>query len=122
MAYRDISVWLEDILISIERIKKHIEGIASYTEFKKNQLVIDATERNLEIIAEALKKAVRLEPELPISQIKKNIGLRNIINHVYYEIQYDKIWVILTKDLLVLESEIKKILEDYERRLQLKEL
>jgi hypothetical protein len=30
--------------------------------------------------------------------------------------------VIVTKDLLVLESEVKKILEDYERKLELKEL
>jgi uncharacterized protein with HEPN domain len=122
MAYRDVSVWLEDILISIERIKKHIEGITSYSVFTKNQLVIDATERNLEIIAEALKNAVRLQPDLPVSETKKIISLRNIINHVYYEIEYDRIWIIITKDLLVLESEVKKILEDYERKLELKEL
>lgn len=93
MAYRDISVWLEDLLISIERIKKHIEGIVSYSEFIKNQLVIDATERNLEIIAEALKNAIRLQADLPVSETKKIIGLRNVINHVYYEIEYDSIWV-----------------------------
>jgi uncharacterized protein with HEPN domain len=109
-------------LISIERIKKHIGGIVSYSEFIKNQLVIDATERNLEIIAEALKNALQLQPDLPVSETKKIIGLRNVINHAYYEIEYDRIWVIVTKDLLVLESEIKKLLEDYERKLELKEL
>jgi uncharacterized protein with HEPN domain len=91
MAYRDISVWLEDLLISIDRIKKHIAGIVSYSESIKNQLVIDATERNLEIIAETLKNAIRIQPDLPVSETKKIISLRNLINHVYHEIEYDRI-------------------------------
>ncbi len=94
----------------------------SYNEYIKNLLVIDATERNLEIIAEALKGALRLEPELPISNASKIIGLRNIINHQYYEIEHDRIWTIIKKDLPALEVEVKKILEDYERRLELNEL
>lgn len=122
MAYRDISVWLEDILIPIERINKHVEGISSYSEFIGNQLVIDATERNLEIIAEALKHALQINPDLAVTNIKKIIGLRNIINHVYYEVQYDRIWIFITRDIPVLETETRKILEDYERRLELNEL
>jgi uncharacterized protein with HEPN domain len=122
MAYRDVSVWLEDILLAIEKIKKHIAGINSYDEYIKSLIIIDATERNLEIIAEALKNAIKLEPELPITDVRKIIGLRNIINHQYYEIEHDRIWTIIKKDLPVLESEVKKILEDYERRLELNEL
>lgn len=122
MAYRDVSVWLEDILLAIEKIRKHIAGINSYNEYIKSLLIIDATERNLEIIAEALKNAIKLEPELPITDVRKIIGLRNIINHQYYEIEHDRIWTIIKKDLPVLESEVKKILEDYERRLELNEL
>ncbi len=33
MAYRDISVWLEDILIALERIKQHTHNINSYSEY-----------------------------------------------------------------------------------------
>jgi len=108
--------------LAIEKIRKHIAGTNSYNEYIKSLLIIDATERNLEIIAEALKNAIRLEPELPISDARKIIGLRNIINHQYYEIEHDRIWTIIKKDLPVLESEVKKILEDYERRLELNEL
>ncbi len=122
MAYRDVSVWLEDVLMAIERIKKHTITVISYSEYIKSQLIIDATERNLEIIAEAVKNAIKLNPELPISNASKIIGLRNIINHEYYKIEYDRIWIIIKKDLPILEKEIKKILEDFERRLELNEL
>ncbi len=122
MAYRDVSVWLEDVLIAINRINLHTENIHSYSDYNKSQLIIDATERNLEIIAESVKNALKLNPLLVISHTAKIIGLRNLINHEYYKIENDRIWVIIKKDLPVLETEVKKILEDYERRLELNEL
>jgi uncharacterized protein with HEPN domain len=122
MKYRNISVWLEDILKAIEEIEKFTIGIPSYNQFLEKRIVVLATERDFEIIAEALKRAIQLNPELSISNSKKIIGLRNIINHVYYEIEYDRIWMIIIKDLPVLKSEVKKILEEYERKLDLNEL
>ncbi|MDQ6756993.1 MAG: DUF86 domain-containing protein [Bacteroidota bacterium] len=92
MAYRDLSVWLEDVLISIERIKLHISPISSFSEYTQSQIIIDATERNLEIISEAIKNAAKQNPELPITNIPKIIGLRNIINHEYYKIELDRVW------------------------------
>ena len=83
MEYRDVSVWLEDILTAIEKIKLYSDHFSSYADFVKSQITVDATERNLEIIAEALKNVMRLEPGLAISDTKKIIGLRNIINHAY---------------------------------------
>jgi len=71
MAYRDVSVWLEDVLMSIERIKQHISTIKSYSEYIQSQLIVDATERNLEIISEAVKNAVKLKPDLAILLFQK---------------------------------------------------
>lgn len=122
MAYRDISVWLEDIVMAIEKIKRYITDIKSFDEYCKSLITIDATERNLEIIAEALKNAVRQEPLLAITDKAKIIGLRNIINHEYYEVEHDRIWVIIKHHLPILELEVRKILEEYERRLDLNEL
>ena len=122
MAYRDVSVWLEDVLMAITRINHYIKDVDSYSGYTSNFLVRDATERNLEIIAEALKNAIKQKPNLVISDTAKIIGLRNIINHQYYDVEHDRIWVIIKKNIPVLEDEIKKILEDYERRLDLNEL
>lgn len=122
MKYRNISVWLEDILKAIEEIENFTAETQSYYQFVKNRIVVLATERNFEIIAEALKNTLHLNSQLLISNSKKIIGLRNIINHVYYEVEYDRIWLIITNDLPVLKSEVKKILEEYERKLDLNEL
>jgi uncharacterized protein with HEPN domain len=122
MAYRDVSVWLEDILMAIEKIESYTKDIESYSKYVSSQITVDATERNLEIIAEALKNAIKLKPDLAISDTKKIIGLRNIINHQYYEVEHDRIWIVIKKNLPVLGTEVRKILEDYERRLELNEL
>lgn len=58
MAYRSVSVWLEDIVNAVEKIKNYTQALKDYKEFISDQLVVDATERNLEIIAEALKNAI----------------------------------------------------------------
>lgn len=122
MAYRDISVWLEDVLMAVERVFIYTNNIENFSAYTTNFLIRDATERNLEIIAEALKNALKLEPGLPISDTKRIIGLRNIINHQYYEVEHDRIWVIIKKNMPVLYTEVKKILEDYEKRMELNEL
>lgn len=89
MKYRNISVWLEDILKAIEEIESFTANIDSYHQFVKERVVVLATERNFEIITEALKNILQLNSHLAISNSKKIIGLRNIINHVYYEVEYD---------------------------------
>jgi uncharacterized protein with HEPN domain len=122
MAYRSISVWLEDVIMAIERIKEYTLPIEGYEQFSADKKTVDATERNFEIIAEALKNAYKLQTDLKISNISKIISFRNVINHVYYDVQHDLIWKIIKIDLPVLELEVRKILEDFEKRLELNEL
>jgi uncharacterized protein with HEPN domain len=45
---KEYRVYLEDILGCIGNIEEYLKGI-SYTEFKKDQMRIDAVIRNLEI-------------------------------------------------------------------------
>lgn len=122
MAYRSVAVWLEDLLNSIERIKEYTLSYSTYKDFVDDKKTVDATERNFEIIAEALKNVYKLQPDIKISNVSKIISFRNIINHVYYEIQHDLIWKIIKIDLPVLEMEVRKLLEDFEKRLELNEL
>jgi len=79
MKRRTGKLFVEDILEAIDKIKRHIEGL-TYETFVKNELVIDAVIRNLEIIGEAsrnLPEDVRKKyPEIPWGRM---IGLRNII-------------------------------------------
>jgi len=52
MSSRDCSVRIQDILRAIEKIGRFTKRM-TLNQFKKNELVIDAVVRNLEIIGEA---------------------------------------------------------------------
>lgn len=54
MSSRDWRFRIQDILNAIQKIEAYIEGMTA-SQFKKNELVIDAVVRTLEIIGEASK-------------------------------------------------------------------
>ena len=51
---RTYRIYLDDMLISIDRIADYIQGM-SFIEFTKDQKTVDAVIRNFEIIGEASK-------------------------------------------------------------------
>ncbi len=51
---KDYAVYLDDILAAIEKVENYTRGL-SFEAFCKNQMVVDAVARNLEIIGEAVK-------------------------------------------------------------------
>ena len=65
-----------------------------------------AIERNLEIIGEAINRILKEDPDFPIENAKKIIGLRNQIIHGYDSISDENIWGIITVYLPKLKSEI----------------
>ena len=67
---RDYSLYLNDILESIDRIQRYTHGM-SYEDFRDNDLVQDAVIRNLMVIGEAVK----LIPE-PLKQKNPEISWR----------------------------------------------
>jgi uncharacterized protein with HEPN domain len=52
---RDVLLFLTDMLEAIEKIERYIVGL-SFDRFERNDMVIDALVRNLEIIGEAAKR------------------------------------------------------------------
>jgi len=78
----------------------------------QNQLVVKrAVERDLEIIGEAVKELVKLEPELKISAARKIIGFRNLLAHSYDSVEDELVWGILQRDIPILQIEINHLLE-----------
>lgn len=64
--------YIADNLDSIEIIRFHLAPINSFSEYTMNLTVIDAVERRLAIIGEALWKISKLHPELKVTDQKKN--------------------------------------------------
>lgn len=70
-----------------------------------------ATERNLEIIGEAMNRILKEDPGFHIENSKKIIGLRNQIIHGYDSVSDESIWGIITVHLPKLKMEIDSLLK-----------
>ena len=101
---KDPQVYLSHVMQSIQMIEKYLEGI-SEEEFLKSEEKQDLITRRLEIIGEAVKQLPEefknQHPEVPW----RDIGdMRNVLIHVYFDIDYTIVWMTATK----LVPELKK--------------
>ncbi len=71
-----------------------------------------ATERQLEIIGEALNQARRSAPELAdqLPGIGAWVGLRNVLIHVYSRINHRLVWQTATREVPELIETLERIL------------
>lgn len=96
---REFIFYLEDMLQSMERIEKYL-GDFDFKKFKQTYIVVDAIIRNLEIIGEASKNIpTGIQEKYPEIPWKKMYGLRNLIAHEYFGIDYEMIWEITKNNL-----------------------
>ena len=80
---RNLKKYLWDILDQIEFIDEVTGPPLTFQEFEKSQIVLRSVERSIEIICEAVKRALQIQSDLYISDTKKIIGMRNILSHGY---------------------------------------
>lgn len=107
----DIAKYLEDIRLSIGIIEHHISDVPSFDAYQNEITKVDAVERRLAIIGEALFKADKLDKLLPVSDKAKIIGLRHILVHEYDLIEDATIWNIIHKNLPLLKQEVTTLLQ-----------
>lgn len=101
-------------VLDIESVISEIESIKSRTNnnfivFQQDIVMQRAVERQLEIIGEAVRNLIIINPDIRISSTQKIIGLRNIISHAYDSIEPELIWGIIQRDIPLLFEEIKLI-------------
>lgn len=110
MSSREWEFRIYDILTSIEKIESYLQGM-TLTQFKKNELVIDAIIRNLEIIGEASKNIPlvirRTYGHIPWDQMN---GMRNILIHEYFGVDIKIVWHTAKKYLPVLKKQLITVL------------
>jgi uncharacterized protein with HEPN domain len=69
-------------------------------------------EREFEIIGEALNKCQKSDPDIKIREIKRIIGLRNLIIHSYDTVDYFMLWQIIKEHLQHLEDDVNAIFKE----------
>ena len=108
---RKYGFYLEDMHISMERIQEYVSGL-EFIQFKQKHMVVDAVIRNLEIIGEASKHIPKsIITKYPAIPWKKMYGLRNIVTHEYFGLDYELIWEIAKNDLPKNQVDLKKLIE-----------
>lgn len=104
--------WLYDIQSAIKEIDKYFEeNPKNFDKYKSNIILKRAIERDLEIIGEAVNRIIVRDPNFPIENAKRIVGLRNQIIHAYDNISDENIWAIITKHIPALKIEITKLID-----------
>ena len=104
--------YLLDIQNSINAIEEYLGEERTFFNYKNNQMLRRAVEREFEIIGEALNRLFKIDDKIRIENIRNIIGLRNYIIHAYDNIADEIIWGIINKNLPTLKIEVEKLLNE----------
>jgi len=76
-----------------------------------------AVERQFEVIGEALRQAVTLEPALArrFTDAKRIIAFRNRLIHGYASVSDALVWGVIEKNLPELSRQVEQMLEELDR-------
>ena len=108
---RDID-YLQDILDSIEKIRKFIQNF-NYTEFEKDDKTLYAVIRAIEIIGEATKKIPnKIRNSYPNVPWREMARMRDKLIHDYLGLNTEVVWETATNDIPQLEPSIRQIISE----------
>ena len=108
---RKLQKYLSDILSSILEIESFMKDRPrKFSTFQEDTLFRRGVERNLEIIGEAMNRALKIEPEIPITSSRRIVDTRNLVIHAYDSLMPEILWGIVIKHLPLLKKEVKNLL------------
>lgn len=106
----DWEMRIEDIIESIEKIRRYTTGLTEAT-FTADDRTVDAAIRNLEIIGEAARyvpaTVSQRHPQVPWSKMR---GMRNVLIHGYREVSLSIVWRTIVDDLPPLVPMLRELL------------
>ena len=116
MSKRDVRLFLNDMSEAIEKIKRFTANL-NFEDFERDDMVVDAVVRNLEIIGEAAKFIpADLRDKYPSIEWSRVVGFRNIVIHAYFDVDIQIVWTIATERLPELEAILRKMLKDLNQK------
>ena len=106
---RSDSVYLQDILDSVNIILTYTENITEF-DFLKNMILQDAVTRRFEIIGEAASKiSENIKSANPGVQWRLMKEMRNKLIHEYFGVSAITIYSTIKSDLPILKEQLEKL-------------
>ena len=111
---RTSSLLLYDIFQAIEKIETFCAGF-SFDQLMEDQRTQDAILRNIQIIGEASKnlppELIARHPEVDWSGLA---GVRDIVTHRYFRVDWNLLWTSIHDELPVLREQIRTLIKEGE--------
>ena len=104
MSKRDISFYVVDIFIAIDKVDRYTKNFTNPQELLHDEMVWDATIRELEIIGEATKHL--LKANIIPSSYRRIVDFRNQINHAYFGIDEKIVWDVVKDKLGIYRNDL----------------
>jgi len=106
---RSCTLYLDDILKSIEKIESFTEGY-DFEMFKKDDKTVSACVREIEVIGEATKQLPKEITEqyleIPWSLMAK---MRDKMIHWYFDIDEEIVWKVIKEQFSKLKKDIQEV-------------
>jgi uncharacterized protein with HEPN domain len=112
---REKELFLLDIVVAIEKIRKIVEKFKKGDDLKYDFLHWDAVIREFEIIGEAMKYCIQFGLFEDTKDKRKVIDFRNILTHKYFGIDADAVLNTARENLDWLENIVIKRFLDVEK-------
>ncbi len=106
----ELKAWLFDILNAINEIESFVNQVADFSGYQNDIKTKRATERNIEIIGEAMSRILVKDNSLKLSNARKIVDTRNRIIHGYDTVSDIIMWNVITAYLPILKKEIQHLL------------
>lgn len=108
---RDWRLYADDILQACAKVRHIVSGM-TYETFVADEIRVDATLRNIEIIGEAAGNlpddVTAKAPEIPWRLI---VDMRNLLAHGYFSVSLRIVWDTATTQIVPLEDAVRRLLQ-----------
>lgn len=113
---RDPRTWLFDIVEAGERVQRFLAG-RTFADYQADELLRAGTERQFEIVGEALSQLRRHRPDLAgnIREHHKIIGFRNLLIHGYAVVDDAIVWSTVIEKLPLALEDAHRLLASLEK-------